>query len=93
MSLWKSFLSAGVLLGMSIITVPANAVTGQVAWYFTQDYSDGQVYTFVNIDSSVICYYIGNNTAYASIFAASQIAGNPVTVSCDTSAKITSVAN
>lgn len=78
---------------MSIITASANAVTGLVSWYFTQDYSDGQVYTFVNIDTGNICYYIGQNTSYASIFAASQIAGDPVTVSCDSAYKITSVAN
>ena len=93
MSIRKSFILASVFLGMSIITASANAVTGLVSWYFTQDYSDGQVYTFVNIDTGNICYYIGQNTSYASIFAASQIAGDPVTVSCDSAYKITSVAN
>jgi hypothetical protein len=95
MSFKKSLVAVGLLLGMAAATsASAYTVTGQVNYYFTQDYSGGPVYTFINIGSPAsICYYIGANTAYASIFAASQIAGNAVTVSCDSSAKITQVAN
>jgi hypothetical protein len=94
MSLRKSLIAAGISLLMAVGTATAATYTGQVGYYFTQDYSGGPVYTFVNIGpGTAICYYIGANTAYASIFAASQIAGNPVTVSCDTGAKIIQVAN
>jgi len=94
MSFRKSLVAAGISLGMALGATSANAITGQVGYYFTQDYSGGDIYTFVNIGpGTAICYYTGKNTAYAAIFAASQIAGNPVTVSCDSNGRIIQVAN
>lgn len=93
MSIRKSLLAAGAALGLMMGASQATAATGTVQWYFTQDYSGGPVYTFVNLAPGIVCYYIGENTAYAGIFASSQIAGDPVTVSCDNSFKITQVAN
>lgn len=91
-SVKKSLIVVGALMGLFVSG--AQAVTGSVSYYFTQDYAGGPVYTFVNIGSgSRICYYIGENTAYASIFATTQNAGGTVTVNCDANSKITQVAN
>lgn len=92
MTFYKSLLASVAACVLMVGSAQAASYTGQVAWYFTQDYTGGPVYTFVNIAGGSICYYVGENTAYASIFAASQIAGDPVTVSC-TSNIITQVAN
>lgn len=95
----KSIAFAGMLLGMSLgaLSGPADAVstTGQVGYYFVQDYGGGQTYAFVNIGpGSMVCYHIGTSTtaAYATIFASKQIAGKAVTVSCDNNFIITQVA-
>ncbi len=91
-SVKKSLVVAGALMGL--FASSAQAITGTVSYYFTQDYTGSSVYTFVNINSgSAICYYVGINTAYASIFATTQNAGGTVTVNCDSSGKITQVAN
>ena len=90
----KLLVCVGVVLGLFAGTAQAATATGLVGFYSTQDYSSGQFYTFVNIGpGSMICYYIGANTAYATIFAAKQISGKPVTVLCDSSSKITQVQN
>ena len=91
----KFIVFAGMLLGL--LSGPANAVsaTGQVGYYFVQDYTGGQTYAFVNIGpGSMVCYHIGTSTtsAYATILASKQIAATPVTVSCDASYKITQIA-
>ena len=93
----KFLVGVGVLLGLLITgTAQAYTLTGTVAYYFTQDASPTQVYTFVNVltpTGNGICYYVGLNTAYATIFAAKQISGKGVTVNCDSSSKITQVQN
>jgi hypothetical protein len=90
----KLLVCAGILLGLFAGSAQAASATGAVGWYFIQEYSAGQSYTFVNIGpGTMVCYYIGTNTAYATIFAAKQISGMPVTVSCDTANKITGVTN
>lgn len=85
-----------IALSLGLVAASAHAAThtGQVGYYFTQDYAGGPVYTFVNIGpGTAICYYIGQNTAYASILATNQVGGSPVTVSCDSTGKITQMAN
>lgn len=91
----KSIVITGMMLGALLASVNAYSVTGQVGYYFVQDYTGGQTYTFVNIGPGTqVCYHIGTSTssAYATIFASKQIAGKPVTISCDSSSKITQVA-
>lgn len=87
--------SLGLVLG-SCQALALTTVTGTVNWYFTNDQPDGSIYTFINIKRpegpSMICYNIGNNAAYATIFAAKQLTGANVTVSCDNN-RITQVAN
>jgi hypothetical protein len=89
----KSLVVAGAVLCLSAGAAQAASQTGAVQWYFTQDYAGGPVYTFVNVAPGFVCYYVGENTALASIFATTQNAGGTVTVSCDTNYKITQVAN
>lgn len=93
----KFIVFTGMLLGLLSVPVNAATATGQVGYYFVQDYTGGQTYAFVNIGpGSMICYHIGTSTtsAYATILAAKQIAGKPVTVNCDNSTfKITQIAN
>lgn len=84
---------AGAVLGLSMNAAQAATYTGTVQYYFTQDSSGGTVYTFANLSPGVVCYYIGTNTALASIFATTQNAGGTVTMNCDSSNKITQVAN
>ena len=89
----KSIVCAGMLLGL--LSGPANSTTGQVGYYFVQDYTGGQTYTFINIGPGTqICYHVGTSTtsAYATIFAAKQIAAKAVTISCNSSGIITQVA-
>jgi hypothetical protein len=90
----KFIVFAGMLLGL--LSGPANSATGPVGYYFVQDYTGGQTYTFVNIGPGTqVCYHVGTSTtsAYATILASKQIAGKSVTISCDSSGKITQVAN
>lgn len=89
----KLLTAAIVSIGFSAGISQAATSTGEVQWYFTQDYGTGEVYTFVNIAPGIVCYYIGDNTALASIFATTQNAGGTVRVNCDGSHKITQVAN
>lgn len=90
----KLLVCAVMLLGLFAGSAQAASATGAVGWYFIQEYSGGQSYTFVNIGpGTMVCYYIGTNTAYATIFASKQISGKSVTVGCDTANKITSVTN
>lgn len=94
MTIKKLFVCAGLLLGFFAGSAQAASATGAVGYYFIQEYPGGQPYTFVNIGpGAMVCYYIGSNTAYATIFAAKQISGKPVTVSCDATSKITAVTN
>lgn len=88
----KVLICAGALLGLLAGSVQAGTSTGPVGYYFIQEYSGSQSYTFIN-NGSVVCYYIGTNTAYATIFAAKQISGKSVTITCDTSSKLTGLAN
>ncbi len=89
----KRSLGAAALLGLSIGVAQAASQTGAVQWYFTQDYAGGPVYTFVNVAPGFVCFYTGENTALASIFATTQNAGGTVTVTCDNDFRITQVAN
>lgn len=85
MTIKKSLVFAGMLLGL--LAGPANAVqvTGPVTYYFVNDYGNGQMYTFVNVNSQMVCYRIGTDIAgtFATILAAKQIANKPVTVTCN----------
>ena len=89
----KSLAVAAALSGLTMGAAQAASQTGAVQWYFTQDYTGGPIYTFVNVAPGFICYYTGENTALASIFATTQNAGGTVTVTCDNNFKITQVAN
>ena len=91
----KSIVVAGMMLGALLGSVNAFSATGKVGYYFVQDYTGGQTYTFVNIGpGTLVCYHVGTSTtsAYATIFASKQIAAKTVTVNCNTSGIITQVA-
>ena len=92
----KFIVSIGMVLGLLTGPVHAVSATGQVGYYFVQDYTGGQTYAFVNIGPGTMSsYHIRTSTtsAYATILAAKQIAAKPVTVTCDNSTfKITQIA-
>ena len=87
----RSLLGAAVL-SATAMSAQAGQVTGIPYWLQTQEYSNGQLYVFVNIGAGqLIGYYIGNNDAMAGVLDNAGRAKKAVRVTTDASGKITAV--
>lgn len=79
-------------LSLAAVSAQAGQVTGIPYWLQTQEYSNGQLYVFVNIGpGQLIGYYIGNNDAMAGVLDNAGRARKAVRVTTDASGKITAV--
>ena len=84
----------GVLCGIGLtmgLVASANAASGVPYWSFTQDYTNGEMYFFVNVGPGQIAYYVGNNHAIATMIDNAGHAGASIDVQTDSGAKITQV--
>ena len=81
----------GAALAFATVTAQAAVQTGIPYWLITQEYSNGQLYVFVNIGPGQVSYYIGNNDAMAGVLDNAGRARKAVQVNTDASGKITAV--
>lgn len=81
-------------IGLAVCFVSsANAaqLSGVPYWTFTQDYTNGEMYFFVNVGPGQIAYYIGDNHAIATMVDNAGHAGKSINVNVDAGSKITQV--
>lgn len=82
---------ATAVLAFAAVSAQAVQFNGVPYWLQTQEYSNGQLYVFVNVGPGFIAYYIGNNDAMAGVLDNAGRAHKPVRVTVDAANKITAV--
>lgn len=84
--------SIGLTIGL-VGSANAGTLTGVPSGGFVQDYTDGQMYYFVNIGGGQIAYYIGDNHALVTMVDNAGHAGDSLIVYTDSAYRITMVSN
>ena len=89
----KSILSSAVIASSLVAGSASSAtLTGKVAWFSTNGAAGN--YTFVNVltpTGNAVAYYIGDNTAIATVIDNAKRLNQSVTVVTDSANKITQV--